>query len=170
MKPAASSAATDRPARAARSHARHHPVRYNPLPGWLRRLGYAVLAALLLSGLGWLAVHFLAWPPASRAALEGLPSPWEPWLMRVHGAAAMAALFVFGALTSTHVIRGWRMKRRLPSGLSLLALLSVLVLSSYALYYLVGDDQRDALGLVHAGVGAGVVAVLLWHRRRRAAA
>lgn len=154
--------------RSARSHARHHPVRYNPLPNWQRRFGYGVLFALLLSGLIWLVVHFLAWPAASRAALDGLPSPWEPWLMRVHGAAAMLALFLSGALTSTHVIRGWRMKRRLPSGVTLLAVLALLVLTSYALYYVVSDSGRDTLGLVHAATGVGAVALLWWHRRRRA--
>lgn len=146
----------------------HHAVRLNPLPNWQRRTGYVVLLALLLSGLTWLAVHFLHWPAASRAEMEGLPSPWEAGLMRVHGAAAMAALFVFGALTSTHVIRGWRMKRRLPSGLVLVTLLALMVLTSYTLYYLIGEDGRDTLGLVHAAVGVSVVGALLWHRRRRA--
>jgi hypothetical protein len=148
----------------------HHAVRLNPVPNWQRRAGYVVLLALLLSGLTWLAVHFLHWPAASRSAMEGLPSPWEAGLMRVHGAAAMVALFVFGALTSTHVIRGWRMKRRLPSGMVVLGCAVLLVLSAYGLYYLVPDDWRDGLGLLHAGTGISVTLALLWHRRRRRSA
>lgn len=144
-------------------------MRLNPLPNWQRRAGYVVLLALLLSGLTWLTVHFLHWPAASRPAMEGLPSPWEAGLMRVHGAAAMAALFVFGALTSTHMIRGWRMKRRLPSGVAVLSFAALLVLSAYGLYYLVPDDWRDGLGLMHAGAGISVTLALLWHRRRRRA-
>jgi cation transport ATPase len=149
-----------------RSHARHHATRFNPLVRWQRRLTYAAGAALLASGLTWLAVHFLHWPAWSQAEIEGLPSPWEPWLMRVHGAAVMAALFVVGAMSSTHVVRGWRLRRRRKSGAGLLALLGLLVLSGYALYYLIGEAGRDALGLAHAALGLGALGALLWHRRR----
>lgn len=155
--------------RAGRSHAQHQAARLNPLPNWQRRVGLAVVLTLLLSGALWLAVHFLRWPMASRAAVEGLPSPWEAGLMRVHGAAAMLALFVLGAMSSTHVVRGWRLQRRRPSGIAVLSLVGVLVLSAYGLYYLVPDDWRDGWGLLHAALGLSAGLAVLWHRRRRRA-
>ena len=151
---------------ATRSHARHHPSRFNPVARWQRRVAYGAGTVLLASGLAWLTVHYLHWPAASLPAMEGLPSPWEPWLMRAHGAAVMVALFVVGAMSSTHVVRGWRLHRRVPSGVALLSLLALLTLSAYGLYYVVSDAGREALGLAHAAVGLAMVLTLLWHRRR----
>ena len=131
-----------------------------------RRLLYGCTAALLLSGLAWLSVHHLGWPQASRASMEGLPSPWEPWLMRVHGASMMLMLFLIGRLSATHVMRGWRLHLRRRGGLAMLAALSLLAVSGYSLYYLIPDDWRDANGWLHAAMGLAWVVALWWHRRR----
>jgi hypothetical protein len=131
-----------------------------------RRMLYACTAVLLLSGLMWLSVHHLAWPSASRAATEGLPSPWEPWLMRVHGAAMMLMLFLVGRLSATHVMRGWRLHVRRKGGVAMLTGLALMALTGYSLYYLIPDDWRDVDGWVHAAVGVAWVLGLLLHRRR----
>ena len=45
---------------------------------WQRRLLYGAGAALLASGVGWLAVHY-------GRSVDALPSPLEAWAMRIHG-------------------------------------------------------------------------------------
>ncbi|MBI3382367.1 MAG: hypothetical protein HY019_10220 [Aquabacterium sp.] len=131
-----------------------------------RRLLYASTAALVLTGLMWLSVHQLAWPVMSRASMEGLPSPWEPWLMKLHGAAMMVMLFMIGRISSTHVMRGLRLHWRVRDGLGLLVGAALLALTGYSLYYLIPDDWRDANGWVHAAIGIVWTVTLLWHRRR----
>lgn len=145
------------------SHALH--PRRHALRRWLRWLIHALMLALLVSGGLWLSVHFLAWPAASRASMEGLPSPWEAPLMKLHGAAMLSMVFVVGRLSGTHVLLGWRIKKRVWDGVALLVLLGALAVSGYVLYYWVPDDWRDGLGLVH-GVGGALAGLALWYHRR----
>lgn len=130
-----------------------------------RRWLYAATVVLLLTGLTWLSVHQFAWPAMSRASMEGLPSPWEPWLMKAHGAAMMVMLFLTGRISATHVMRGWRLNWRVRDGVSLLVGLALLALSGYSLYYLIPDSWRDANGWLHAAIGIAWAAVLYYHRR-----
>jgi hypothetical protein len=126
----------------------------NTMSPWQRRLLDAGIAVLTLTGLLWLAVHQWGWPAVARAPIEGLPSPWEPWLMKLHGAAVMLIIFVSGRLSATHVLRGWRLGLARRSGVFMLIGLALLTLSGYALYYLVPEDWRDPTGWVHTAVGA----------------
>lgn len=127
---------------------------------------YLSTAALVVSGLLWLSVHHLAWPIVSHASLEGLPSPWEPWLMKVHGAAMMLMLFMVGRLSGTHVMKGWRQHWRVAEGLGLLVGVVLLALTGYSLYYLIPDNWRDANGWFHGVMGLIWGATLIVHRRR----
>jgi hypothetical protein len=132
----------------------------NPLPRWQRRGLYASLWLLLASGAAWLAVHYTVGAGAAE-----LPHPSEHWLMRLHGALAMAALLFLGTLLPGHVPRGWRMQRQRRVGIALWSLLGLLVVSGYALYYFVPEEARPATGIVHSGLGALAVLLLVWHRR-----
>ncbi|MEN9451438.1 MAG: hypothetical protein RLZZ369_497 [Pseudomonadota bacterium] len=142
-----------------------HPHRRHALRPWLRRTIYVLMAALLLSGCLWLSVHFLAWPQMAQASMEGLPSPWESPLMKLHGGAMLGLVFLVGRLSGTHVLLGWRIKQRVWDGMALLVLLGILALSGYALYYWIPEAWRDALGLLHGGVGTLTVLGLWYHRR-----
>src|SRR3569623_258221 len=102
----------------------------NPLPRWQRHGRYASLLLLLVSGLGWLALHYTV-----GAGTGELPHWSEPWWMRLHGAAVMASLFFVGTLLPGHAMRGWRMGRQRRLGLVLWTLLALLVASGYLLYY-----------------------------------
>lgn len=133
-----------------------------------RRILYGTSAVLALTGLMWLSVHQLAWPAMSRASMEGLPSPWEPWLMKVHGAAMMLMLFLIGRISATHVMRGWRLRIRRIEGVGMLTCLALMALTGYSLYYVVPDEWRDANGWVHAAIGIAWLLTLLVHRRRSA--
>lgn len=137
---------------------------------WQRRCVDGAGALLLASGIVWLAVHYTV-----GAGSGALPNPAEPWAMRLHGAAAMAALFALGLVAAGHVPQGWRAtvpprsRRQRSLGIGLLVLSALLVASGYLLYYFVPEDWRAALGIVHSAAGVLAAAVLLWHRswRRR---
>lgn len=136
------------------------------LARWQRITLYAAGSLLLGTGVLWLAAHY------SRAA-DALPSPLEPWAMKVHGLAAFAALFMFGVLAASHVPHGWRLShrwrwaRQRGSGLALCTLAALLALTSYLLYYFAPEGIRDALGWLHSALGAAALPLLLTHRRSR---
>ena len=142
------------------------PRSVHRLAGWQRVTLYAAGSLLLATGLLWLALRY------GRAA-DTLPSPLEPWVMKVHGLAAFAALFMFGVLAASHVPLGWRLSlrrrwaRQRSSGLALCTLAALLALTSYLLYYFAPEGIRDALGWVHSGLGAAALPMLLMHRRTR---
>ena len=158
-------------------HAHPDPAhRHGPglrLPRWQRWWLDASGAALLLTGLLWLAWHYR---PGQGA--DELPHPLAAWLLRGHGLAAYAALFALGLVAAAHVPQGWRLSRRAPhagqrgSGLGLCVMAGALALSGYGLYYFSPEWLRPGLGWGHALVGVGLAVTLLWHRRgaqRRAA-
>ena len=65
------------------------------LAPWQRRLLVGSGVLLLATGLAWLAVHYTVGAGAGE-----MPAPAEAWLMRLHGLAAFAALFLLGALAA----------------------------------------------------------------------
>ncbi len=113
---------------------------------------------LLLSGAGWLVAHYLLRSPAGAG-----PHPAEPWLMRVHGAAVIGFLVVFGALLPGHVLQNWRQRVNRYSGLTVVVAVSLLALSGYGLYYLVDERQRAVTSALHWVVGLGASAALVLH-------
>jgi hypothetical protein len=134
------------------------------LVAWQRLVLYGSGGVLLLSGIAWLTLHY-------GRAEDALPSPLEAWLMRLHGLAAFAALFVFGVLAAAHIPQGWRFTHRRKwasqrsTGPLLCALAGALALSSYLLYYFAPDSIRPGLGWLHSGLGATMTALVLAHRR-----
>jgi hypothetical protein len=135
------------------------------LVAWQRVVLFGTGAVLLASGAAWLALHY------GRGA-DALPSPLEPWTMRLHGLAAFAALFAFGALAAAHVPQGWRFSHRMRwarqrgSGVVLCVLAATLALSGYLLYYFAPDPIRPTLGWLHSALGAAMAVLVATHRRR----
>jgi hypothetical protein len=145
-----------------------HPRRPKPSLSPGRRLLIHATGLLLWgSGLGWLLFHYFV-----RVSGEFGPtqSPYEPWWLKLHGAAAFVTLFVLGLLWGVHVLKGWASEQRRASGAGLLALLGALSVTGYLLYY-AGDDQlRAAISLAHWIPGLALPAVYLIHRHRAAKA
>ncbi len=135
-------------------------------PG-LRLLALAIGTVLALSGAAWLAIGWLG-AGAQPAAPAGW---WRPFSLQLHGAAAMAALLVLGALVPLHVLPSWRSQRNRASGLALCTVMAVLIVSAYGLYYSGDDRWRAALSGVHSWLGLAaplLIAVRLasWLGRR----
>lgn len=131
---------------------------------WQRRVLYGAGALLLVSGIGWLALHY------ARSS-DALPPPIEAWMMRLHGFAAFGALFALGALAASHIPQGWRLSQRMRwagqrgSGMALCALGASAVLTGYLLYYFAPETIRPALGWLHSGLGTAMAVLVMTHRR-----
>lgn len=121
------------------------------LPLSLRAGFYGCGGLLVASGLVWLGVHYAAAPGAggSAAALE------------VHGAAAMAILFLAGAVAALHVPCKWRERKNRSSGIAITLFLGVLTISGFFLYYAGDDRVRETASIVHWIVGLAAP-ILLW--------
>lgn len=133
-------------------------VRVNALPPWQAQTIIGAAISLFLSGLWWQFVLV-------RRGSEGVPGPIDPWLARWHGFSSMAALFAFGIIAARHIPRGFALRQRNRSGLTVTVLFAVLALSGYALAYLVTDTWHTRLGWAHTLLGVAAFALGAVHRR-----
>lgn len=129
-----------------------------------RRFLLLAFAGLALTGLAWAwsdLVHGLG--PID----DGAAQATRAWLGRVHGAFAMLGLVAFGTVAAGHVPLYWKAGARRPSGIALATILTLLVITGYALYYAADDFVRaaSAWGHIAAGVAATAVFALHWLRR-----
>lgn len=125
-----------------------------------RRVAYTVLLLVFFSGLAHYVLHdFLARPGEFGPA----PHPLEPWMLRLHGAAAMAVLVLLGTLLPTHIGRFWRPAPHSGAGLTFLAFVALLVLTGYGLYYLGGEGWRAFCRQAHIVGGLVAVPVFAYH-------
>lgn len=121
------------------------------LPPSLRAAFYACGAVLTASGLVWLAVHYAAPPEARGSALA----------LEVHGAAAMAVLFLAGAVAALHVPGAWRERKNRNSGIAVVSWVVLLAVTGFLLYYAGDDSVRETAGVVH-WVSGLAAPLLVW--------
>ncbi len=124
---------------------------------------YGSFAVLLLSGVAWWVLN--KWFPIE-TDVGPQPNPLQPWLLRLHGAAAMVALVVMGSLLPNHVRTGWRAHRNRFSGGGIIAFCLALTVTGYGLYYASNDALRSATSLTHLALGLAFPVALIWHIRR----
>ncbi len=115
---------------------------------------YTTFGLLLLTGAGWMI--------ADRHRDEAAWQEWPAFLLKIHGAAAMVALLVLGALV-LHIKRGWAAKVNRWSGASVIALNVFLVVTGYGLYYAGDENLRARLSRWHAWIGLGTLLILPLH-------
>ncbi|WP_424191922.1 DUF4405 domain-containing protein [Ampullimonas aquatilis] len=149
----------------------HHPITQPSqrsgsglqLETWHRRVLYVTFITLFATGLGWLLAHFFL-----QVQTEFGPSihPVEPLSMKMHGAAAMLALFFVGSLLNIHIRRALSVKRNQDSGWSLIVILSALTLTGYVLYYLSSETSRPIWSVLHWSIGLLLPVALTLHVSR----
>jgi hypothetical protein len=122
---------------------------------------YAIALTAWASGAGWLVFHYFV---RAKGEFGDTNSPLEPWWLKLHGAAAFAALWAFGLLWGVHILNGWKLNRRRWSGGILFAAAAFLVASGYLLYYAGSEDLRGWISLAHWGLGLAAPVAFLWHR------
>jgi hypothetical protein len=120
---------------------------------------YVVSASVFGTGAAWAAFHYLSAPPNE----FGGASPGESWMLKAHGAAAMAALMLIGTLLPMHAKFAWRAGRNLRTGLSLLGIFLFLVLTGYGLYYFGGERLRYWTSAAHLWVGLALPLIMFVH-------
>jgi hypothetical protein len=133
-------------------------VRINALPSWQAQSIIWAAVSLTASGLCWLLVLL-------RRAPGDLPGTVDPWLARWHGLSSMIGLFAFGVIASRHIGRGWAMRKRTFSGVSTTVLFCLLVLTGFALAYLVPEQWHPQLGWLHSALGVIAFGLGAVHRR-----
>lgn len=83
-------------------------------------------------------------------------------MLKIHGAGAMAALILLGALIN-HMRKGWKARKNWTSGLTLLLVILFLVVTGYGLYY-AGDEQlRSLISQWHAWIGLSLFLLVPAH-------
>lgn len=127
-----------------------------PLSAQLRPLQKSLIhvstALLWLSGAAWL---YLKQPDDIH--------PVQPFLMKLHGAAAILFLLVFGGLWVTHIPAGWQQNDRRPSGSWLTGVNAILIITGWGLYYMGGESARHFASFVHGAVGLVLPVLLVVH-------
>jgi hypothetical protein len=126
------------------------------------RAVYATVAALVVTGCGWLLCHYLF---AETGEFGALPHPLESLWLELHGAAGMIALVLFGSLLTSHMRRAWALARGRWSGGFLTSLFLLLAITGYGLYYAGGESLRAWTSVIHWGVGLGLPLLLIVHVR-----
>ena len=127
---------------------------------------YAILAVLFFTGAAWAWFnHFLTANESAAAA--------KTWALKIHGAAAMAALVLIGTVLAGHVRFAWRAGRNRINGVVFLGALGILILTGYELYYAGGETLRAWNSWVHLWIGLALPMLLFVHivvgrRSRRA--
>jgi hypothetical protein len=126
---------------------------------------YVVFSVLLATGAAWLVADWQkdadeAWQQASAN------------LLMVHGGAAMLALMALGALIPLHLLRAWRARKNLVSGITVATVNAVLIVTAFGLYYLGSETVRPWMSWIHIGAGFFLALMLPLHillgRRARA--
>jgi len=120
-------------------------IRFSPL---LNYWFYSVFGVLFLSGAIWLLIRY---------------SDFAPWLLKIHGAAAMASLVILGVLIPMHMRRAWERKRNQVTGIVMVGLCLVMILSGYGLYYCGDELWRSGLSGIHSVAGGLLPLILVWH-------
>ena len=121
---------------------------------------YATGSVLFLSGLGWLIAHFFLAGPGEFGELHHVS---EPGWLRLHGAGAMVFLLALGSLFPGHIVRAWQARKNHRTGVLMLAIMAVLVVTGYGLYYAGDETTRPWISAVHWIVGIAAAAGLLLH-------
>ena len=118
---------------------------------------YGTITLLVSSGLVWIVIHYASGiDDLRRLAFEAVA-------LKVHGATAFAMMIATGAMSAHHVRRGWLLGRNRGSGVAVIALLVVLIVTGYALYYLVNDATRPPVSTAHWLIGIALVPMLIAH-------
>lgn len=116
--------------------------------------------ALWLSGAAWLLLHYYGQMPGEFGPEM---NPLEPWMMKAHGLVLIPALLGIGGMFVVHIPKGWDYRHQRIAGIALCAVLAVLVITGYMLYYAGDEDLRALASLAHWCIGLALPVIFLWH-------
>jgi heme A synthase len=130
-------------------------------PKWFYKYLMLLYVALFISGL-------LLIPTMLEVMLS-----WDiPWRLSADQRILTAALhttfgfltFMFmGALWTIHMREGWRKNKNKKSGLGLIAILFLLLLSAIGIYYLSDDQSLTIASIIHTVLGISILLFFIQH-------
>ena len=147
-------------------HKRGRAVHYMRMPRRRRFAVYLIVGALWLTGCLWL---YLDEFRAQHDQFGATPHPLESPMLLLHGILAILSMYLFGWISARHILRWWSGGLRRLSGGTLTAALVVLVVSGFALFFLVDDQLQHSAALIHdvLGLAVTVFAIQHWFFRKR---
>jgi len=130
--------------------------RYTPLSKGTIRSFITIFAILWLTGLLWILIEY------TKTERADLRTSGQTILMQLHGGVAFLALMCLGSF-SDHVKRGLSIKVNVPSGVSLLIYMTLLIISAWMLYYVGDDFYRSIASWTHLTLGIVLPLLILGH-------
>ncbi len=130
-------------------------MRFSRMYRWL-----AILIGLVLLASG------IVWTVADRWKAGPDGEFWQRWIataLMVHGGAAMAALLLLGALGEIHIRRAWRANRNRATGILMVLVNGLLVVSALALYYSGSETLRPWISAIHITGGLALPLLIALH-------
>lgn len=125
---------------------------------------WTLLALIAITGLvllpGMLALR-LEWDVPDR----WLPSGRVLWAA-AHGLLAFLTLLLFGSLLPLHVRHGLRQRKNRGTGIALLFVLPVLILTGWGIYYLSNEDAARWTSEIHVLIAVPISVLVGWHAWR----
>ena len=121
---------------------------------------YAIAVLLLASGAIWLGFHYFV---IVHGDFGSAHHPLEPWFLKIHGAAAMTFLVVFGTLLPIHLRRAWQLHRNRSSGATMFASIAWLTTTGWGLHYLGDESLRAAASGAHWVAGLAIAPMFALH-------
>jgi hypothetical protein len=130
------------------------------MPRGQRAAIYLIVGVLWVSGCAWLCLDQFA---MQRGPFGNAPHPLEPPMLLIHGVASVASLYLFGWIGARHALRWWAGGLRRISGGMLAAILALLILSGFALFFLSSDAWQRYAAAAHDVLGVAVTLFALQH-------
>jgi hypothetical protein len=130
------------------------------MPARNRFAVYSVFGTLWLSGCAWLLLDQFF---ESKGQFGMTPHPWEPPILLLHGIIAILSMYLLGWVSARHVLRWWPGRLRRWSGTSLTAMMTLLALSGFALFFLSDDRWQRLAALTHDVLGLAITAFAVQH-------
>ncbi|HTI72539.1 MAG TPA: hypothetical protein VMF06_21365 [Candidatus Limnocylindria bacterium] len=120
---------------------------------------YTFSVVLLVSGAIWAWAHYQDESGTADPLLRGI----APWLLKVHGLAAMGFVLLLGTLIPVHIRHSWHANKNRVNGVFFLTAVGLLTVSGYLLYYLGDETVRGYMSRVHLWLGLAAPLLLGWH-------
>lgn len=91
------------------------------------------------------------------------PSVWKLSVLQIHSIVGLGFIFLFGYLWPTHIVPGWRRRRKRLTGFLMTAACVILLLTVPLLFYATQEAVKSAAVWLHTYLGLGAVLPLLAH-------
>jgi hypothetical protein len=124
----------------------------------LRYTIYLCMGGVWLSGCFWLILHVYF---ATSGDFGVARHPWEPTLLWIHGVLSIGFAYVFGWIMARHASEAWRQHKRRVSGGLLTAVVTVLSVSGFMLFFVSDANWQTQSARVHEVVGLLVTAFMI---------